>query len=336
MSRLAPRSDRLDETRRITRVLDIVHQIAVAPGRWSRKALAEHYQVSERMIQKDFDIIRHGLKFELKHDGRAYSFARLPQLPTLAYSFSEALSLVTAVRVARTVPGVNSADLSAAMARLESVFPSELQSLLREAVDHLPSQATRAKRHEMLALLHRSLVERRQTQIRYLTSSRGGEINERIVEPYHIMPYMRSWHLVAHDHRRKEVRDFKVDRIMDARLLSTNYDIPADFDIDDYLGDNWGIMRDAGPPAESVVLIFTQRAGRWVSEEQWHKSQRAVTLPDGRVRIEFFVSATPEMERWLMYYGADVCVERPEWLREKVRERHRLAYVGEGVSSGGS
>lgn len=308
----------------MARVLDIIQQIARAPGYWSRKRLAEHYEIGERMIQKDLNVIRHGLRLGLTHDGQTYTFDRLPHLPTLDYSFGEALALLSAVRLAQTVPGVDSADLAAAVARLESVFPAELRPLLRQATEHLPAEADRADRAAMAALLHRALIERRRVWMRYLTSSRG-EVNERVVEPYHIMPYMRAWHLVAYDHHRAAVRDFKLDRILSARLLDETYTIPPDFDIDDYLGDNWGIMRDAGPPAEAVVLVFAPEAGRWVAEERWHKSQRAEVLPAGRVCVEFFVSVTPEMVRWLLYYGGDVWVERPEWLRERVMEAHRAA-----------
>lgn len=323
--RLAPPGGREDDTRRTARVLKIIQQIAAAPGRWSRKSLADYHEVGERMIQKDISLIRYKLGLDLQHDGESYAFGRLPHLPTLAYSFGEALALITAVRAAQAVPGVNSADLAAAVARLESVFPAELRPLLREATDQLPTQATRRRRHEMLLLIHRGLIERRQVRLNYLTGSRDGAINERIVEPYHVMPYQRSWHLVAYDHRRGAVRDFKLDRILDAGLLDATYVIPDDFNIDDYLGDNWGIMRDAGPPAEAVVLVFAPEAGRWVAEERWHKSQRAETLPDGRVCVEFYVSVTPEMVRWLLYYGGDVWVERPEWLRERVREEHQAA-----------
>ncbi len=138
---------------------------------------------------------------------------------------------------------------------------------------------------------------------------------------------------MAHDHRRGAVLDFKLDRVLAARLLETTYTIPADFDIDDYLGDNWGIMRDAGPPAEAVVLLFAPEMGRWVIEERPHKSQRDETLPDGRVRVEYFVCITPEMVRWLLRFGADVWVERPEWLRERVREEHGRAACVSSIGS---
>lgn len=330
-TRLAPATGRDNDIRRTARVLEIIQQIAVAPGHWSRKSLAEYHEIGERMIQKDLEIIRYRLGLELEHDRTGYAFTRLPHLPTLSYSFGEALALVAAVRAAQAMPGINSADLAAAVARLESIFPDDLRPLLRDATEQLPTEAGRGRRQAMLVLLHRAWVERRRVRMDYLTGSRDGEVNARTVEPYHIMPYLRSWYLVAYDHRRAAILDFKLDRILSARLLDETYTIPLDFDIDDYLGDNWGIMRDAGPPAEPVVLLFAPEAGRWVAEEQWHKSQRAETQPDGRVRVTYQVSITPEMVRWLLYYGADVQVEKPEWLRSRVREAHEVAAKQESV-----
>lgn len=321
--------------RRTARVLEIIQQIAVRPHHWSRRALAEHHGVSERMLQKDMELIRHSLRLPLRHEDGAYYFEWLPKLPTTTYSFPEALALLTAARAAQAIPGINSAELAVAIARLESLFPAEMNRLVRDALEKLPRRAVRDHRQEMLVLLHRALAERRQVRIRYATASRGGEVTERTVEPYHIMPYGRSWHLIAYDHRRKEVLQFKVDRVQEAELLETTYKMPADFDLDAYLGDAWGVMRGAAGKPERVVLLFEPEAGRWVAEEEWHKSQQSEVLPDGRVRLTFCVGITPEMINWLLYYGSRVQVLEPAWLRERVAEEHRrAAEVYECMSKG--
>jgi len=69
-------------------------------------------------------------------------------------------------------------------------------------------------------------------------------------------------------------------------------------------------------------LLFEGQAGQWVSEEHWHKSQQSEALPDGRVRLRFYVGVTPEMVNWLLYYGDQVYVEKPEWLRDEVKKKH--------------
>ena len=73
-----PTACRLEETKRISRVIEIVQMIAVNPGRYLRRDLAGHFEISERMIQKDLDIVRHGLKFELTHTPAGYIFERPP------------------------------------------------------------------------------------------------------------------------------------------------------------------------------------------------------------------------------------------------------------------
>lgn len=330
MSRGLPNGGRDNLIRRTARVLEIVQQIAAAPRRWSRRALAEHHEIGERMIQKDLELIRRRLGLELRHENGTYYFERLPHLPTTAYPLPEALALLAAVRAAQAIPGINSAELAAAIARLESLFPPEIGRLAREATDTLPRRAGRAHRQTMLAVLHRALVERRRVKIAYATGSRAGRVAERVVEPYHIMAYGRSWHLIAYDHRREDVLQFKVDRVQEAEILDATYAIPADFDLDAYLGESWGLMRGAAGEPERVELLFEPEAGRWAAEESWHKSQQSETLPDGRVRMTFQVGITPEMVSWLLYYGSRVQVLGPAWLRERVAEEHRKAVDGEG------
>lgn len=316
---------RSEETKRAGRILEMVHSIAVAPRRYSRKDLADRFQISERRIQSDLQLIRHNLKLSLLHDGEHYYFEHLPHLPTTAYSFTEAVALIMALRIAQAIPGVNSSELVAAIARLEAVFPAEFQPMLRQATEKLPSQAEKSHRQEMLTLLHRALIEHRQLRIAYATGSREGEVSERTIEPYHIMPYGRSWQVIAFDHKRGEPREFKADRIQEGRLLDTRYVVPADFDVSAYLGDAWGFMRGAASAPETVVLLFEPEAGRWVAEETWHHSQQTEILAGGQIQLTLTVGITPEMVNWLLYYGSRVQVLEPTWLQERVVEEHQRA-----------
>jgi len=314
-----------DEYRRVARILEIIQYIAMSPRRWRRKTLAEYYSLSERQIQKDLEIIRYRLGLPLRHDGTGYYFERMPDLPALQYTFSEALALLLAVQAARQVSGVGSAELAAAVARLEALFPPEFTPLLRQIRREPVTTAQREHRQEMLMLLHQALVEGRKVRIVYETRSRGGEVTERVVRPYYIMPYVRSWQLIAYCEWREDELMFKVDRIREVTLLDERYQIPDDFDLEAYLGPTWGIMRgEAGEPVD-VVLRFEPEAGSWVSEEYWHPSQQVEEQPDGSVLFRLHVAVTPELVNWLLYYGRRVEVLEPPELRERVVEEHRRA-----------
>ncbi|HEX5503815.1 MAG TPA: WYL domain-containing transcriptional regulator [Thermomicrobiales bacterium] len=308
--------ENLQETRRTARLLDLVHRIANAPRRWTRKRLAEEYQVSERQITKDLEILKHKLHFELEHAREGYYFARMPRLPTASFSFEEALALLLAVRAGGALAGVDGEALGAAVGRLESLFPRELHPVLRAAE---PGAADPGDRAARLADLEVAVGDRRQVWIEYAAASRGGAVTARTIDPYAVFPYGRSWHCAAYCHLRESVRLFKVDRIRDWRVLDSRFPPPTDFDLGRFLGHGWGLMPGVGGPVEAVTLRFHPPAARFVAEERWHLSQRVEWEPGGTMLFGVDVPVTPEFRHWVYHYGRQVEVLAPASLRAWVR-----------------
>ncbi len=316
-----------EETKRISRILELVQIINARPGRYRRRDLAERFEVSERMIQKDLDVIRNGLKLALGRSAEGYRFEDVPKLPAVGFSFAEAVSLLLAVEAGRRNTGIGSADLDSAVERLRGLFPPEFARRMSELSksNGVGRPVSGEHRPQMLALLQRAILEGRKVRIRYCTSSRGGQESVRVVHPYHLLSYVRSWHLVAHCERRGRVLTFKVDRIRKAEPMGEPFEVPRDFSLDDHIGGGWGIMSGRDEDAVDVELLFESEAGRWVSEEKWHKSQQVEPLPDGSVRFRLPLPITPDFVGWLLYYGARVEVVAPPELRARVVEEHRKA-----------
>lgn len=324
MSKETIRKD--EENIRTARILDIVQCIALQPRQWLRRDLASHYEVSERQIDKDLQIIRHGLRLSLRHSPDGYFFETMPHLPAVSYTFSEALALLLAARTTQVVPGVASADLAAAIARLESIFPPEFAALLRQTVHQTQHFKADSPRQEKLQLLYEAMALRRKVWIRYAVGYREGEITKRVIRPYYLLPYVRSWQVIAYCELRQSTRMFKVDRVLEGHLLlNESYDIPDDFDLDEYMGQGWGLMRGSAGEPEPVILHFSPEVGRGVAEETWHSSQETEELDDGRWEMRLEVGITPEFVRWLLYYGDQVEIEEPHHLRVRVAEEHRRA-----------
>ena len=321
--KIAPGRD--EEIKRTSRILQTIHLIALRPRRYRAKDLAHHFEIGERMIKKDLQIVRHGLRLSLRPSSEGYYFAETPQLPSVAYSFTEALALVQAVQVSRQVTGISSSDLAAAVARLIALFPPEFSSFLQR-LSHRPRITVERKhRQEMLQLINRSLLEGCKLEIVYRTARREGAVTRRVVHPYHIMSYVRSWQLIAYCENRQDVIMFKVDRIQKATLLDENYAIADGFDLDHYMGDAWGVMRPEGQAPELVELHFAPDAGRWVAEEYWHKSQQVEEQPDGSVIFRLNIAITPDFTSWVLYYGSKVKVIEPDHLRAAVALEHQQA-----------
>jgi predicted DNA-binding transcriptional regulator YafY len=313
---------RLEETKRTARLLQIMLMVAAAPHHYTRKDFAKRFDVSTRMISKDMELISNITGFDLQGGRDGYSFTRVPDLPLLHFSVAETLALLNAIGVAKHMSGVDSPELAAVVARVEALFPVELVSLLRQASRPGVQTDQRQQRQTMLAYLTKAWSDRSKVRITYATASRNGEVSERVVHPYYLLPYVRSWQLIAYCERRGDVRMFKLDRIQTAELLPASYTIPDDFDVNGYLNGAWGMMRSDPAAAETVSLRFAAEAGRWVGEEEWHPTQQMEVQADGTLLFQVRIAITPEFVNWLLYYGAKVQVLEPQHLRETVCREH--------------
>ncbi len=317
---------RLEETRRTARVLDVIQHIAVAPSRWTRKALAEKYEVSERQIQKDFEIIRNRLNLDLRRDGEGYFLWNVPKFPTLAYSFPEAMSLLLAARAARMIPGIDSDELAAAIGRLESLFPPEVRHLLKEVTCQSAGGVRRQNggndRHDILVLLNKAICEKRGIVIIGRKSASGKSVVRNEVDPYRINPFMRVWRLIAYDHARKDIVEIDIDRIKGVELLERTFELPEDLSMNAYFVGVWGVFPRKTGSLEDIVLEFEPDAARWVKEGLWPAGRKMERLGGGRMRMKISLSISPDFLSWLMYFGRRVRVIKPDWLREKVAAEH--------------
>lgn len=307
---------RLPETTRIARVLDIVWHINAAPRYWTRKRLADKFEVSERMITSDLEIIKHRLNFDLANDrGKGYYFTKVPQLPSVSYSVAEALALILAARAARQFAGVPQRDLSLAITRLSSVIPGELRAMVEQIASDETGEGD-PHREAILARCSQAISASHSLNLIYAAASSNGAETERMVDPYAVFPYDRAWHVVGYCHLRDDVRVFKVDRIRAASQTGRSFTRQPEFDLEAFLSTGWGLMRGLSLPVEDVVLRFRPPASRWVAEERWHDSQRVIPLDDGRIEFRLTIQVTPEFQRWVFRYGRDVEIVTPSSLRD--------------------
>ena len=56
-----------EEYRRTRRIVELLPRIANQSRRWTRRDLAAHHEVSEKQMDKDLRLIRHGLVMPLCH-----------------------------------------------------------------------------------------------------------------------------------------------------------------------------------------------------------------------------------------------------------------------------
>jgi len=141
---------------------------------------------------------------------------------------------------------------------------------------------------------------------------------------------VRSWHVVGYCHLREDVRVFKIDRVRAAEVLELSWEPRDEFDLAAYLSAGWGIIRGTSAPVEDVRLRFRPPASRWVAEERWHGSQLVQWDADSSMLFHVRIQVTPEFQRWVFRYGADVEVLEPAHLRAWMLDEARAVIARAG------
>jgi predicted DNA-binding transcriptional regulator YafY len=122
--------------------------------------------------------------------------------------------------------------------------------------------------------------------------------------------------LVGHDHRENALRTFAVERIQSAKLTNRRLEIPPDFDFDEFQKTAFNVIW--GEPQE-VEIRFSAFQAPYIRERAWHPSQQIENESDGSIILTLHVADLDEVKRWLIGFGADADVVKPQELRNEIR-----------------
>ncbi len=176
-----------------------------------------------------------------------------------------------------------------------------------------------------IAQIREAMARCRELRIVYWSAHRAAT-TERVIRPYGLVEHGGDWYVVAHDSVRGKPVTFRVDRIRDATLLETEYEIPAEFDVQE-----WNRDRDFVPRVATTVarVRFDRGTARFAREELPAKDCQA--LPDGTLVARVQVQSEVWFISWLLQFGRGVEVLEPPELRAKVRDACRaiLAFYEE-------
>lgn len=196
----------------------------------------------------------------------------------------QALSLVAAGRAARALPGADPGDpLQRGLAKLADALGLGADEVVEIDLGRVPSAT--------LATLHQAVADHRRVELEYYSYGRD-ERTTRRVDPHRVVADAGRWYLEGHCHRSGGERLFRVDRVLDVRVLDERFEPPP---VDDEL--------DAYRPASDDPRITLDLApsARWVVEQYPHEGVEE--RPDGGYRVRLPVSADAWLARLLLRLG---------------------------------
>lgn len=242
-------------------------------------------------------------------------------IPALGFSATELMALLLSRNLLKPLEGTEIAEsLNSALSKASAALPPqghEYVSGMEQifSVGLGPHKSYRQHKNT-IDTISQAIDKRRTAQMRYYSASRD-QTSRREVDPYHLWFAGGGLYLIAYCHLRKDVRLFAVERIRSIALTDHPYQLPLGFNVQEYVQDALNVMRGR---RIDVELLFSKKAAAWVKDKSWHPSQETRLLKNGGLRMKLKVADNDELVGWMLSFGSQVRVMRPDALRKKVKE----------------
>jgi len=315
-----------------TRLITLIMLLQRRPNQKAAE-LASQLGVSVRTIQRYIAMLDEmGIPiYSERGPYGGYSLVRGYKMPPLVFTPGEAVAVYLGASLVGEMWGQLYQDAArGALAKLDNVLPDEQRHEVAWARRTL--LATGMHRADwtplapLLEKLRRAARERRRVTMVYRSRNQPQPLR-RDLDPYALIHRWGWWYVIGHCRLRGAIRSFRVDRIVELTLLGQTFDVPADFDVREYLA-----AEPYTQPRVHVRMRFTPQAALLALDDRafWETVDEQ---PDGSVVVTF---AAPDLEwpaRVALGYGPHAVVLEPDELRCLVSERAR-AIAAQYASAG--
>jgi len=284
--------------------------------------LASAMEVSRKTIVRDIAFMRDRLDLPIEFDTQinAYRYTHpVSAFPTVQVSEGELMALLVARKALEQYRG------TPFHRQLEISF-EKLTGGLKDRISFSPADELRSVSFKNVGLgkadlevfnaLSRAVL--RQNEIEF-TYRKPGEAKgaRRRVQPYHLAHRENLWYLIGFDCERAALRTFALPRLASVTVREETFVRPADFSPEKFFANALGVL--GGERDYHVVIRFTAAVADRVREREWHESQELRARPDGGLDLHLRLGALPEVERWVLAWGAAAEVIQPKELRERLK-----------------
>lgn len=258
-------------------------------------------------------------------------FLQAPTTDELAALGAAALELETRGAKVRAA-GLRALELkvlSALKAPARRRIAPDLEALLQAEAIAVQAGPRPFEDPDLLGAVREAIKAGRTLRFRYAGGSSPGR--EREVTPYGLL-FARSNYLVAAEGDDGPPRNWRLDRLDAVAVGERAGGRPADFSLQAYADQSFGIYRD---DTEDVVLRIAPAAADSARRWRFHAEQAVESQADGSVRIRFRSSGMRELAWHLFSWGADVEVIAPPRLRALLVEQLEQALAAHRGSIAG-
>lgn len=306
-----------EQTRRATRLVRI-RELLARRGSVSCAELADELGYSQRTIQRDIAALESELGVPLLFEARRWKLMPGTKLVfgPVRLTLQEARAVYFATRLMLRSADERDPDGASALDKIADSLPEGLAGHMRRTVAEYAQLPANTRYIEVLRRLTECWAANHTATITYRSS---GSVAPRStdLDPYILDHTQSGTYVVGYSSEHREVRVFKMDRILDVDITTREFEPQNVEHIAQQLRQSWGGVV-VGEVQYQVTIDFAPSVANRIRESYWHPSQQLETLPDGGVRLKVGLPSLLEITPWVRGWGAEAVVVEPPELRQEI------------------
>ncbi len=308
----------------VSRLL-IVLNLLQARSSITATELAERLEVNVRSVRRYITMLQDmGIPVEAER-GRYGGYKLLPgfKLPPLMWTEEEAVAITLGLRSVASLglttsqPGVVSA-----LAKVERVLPLDILEHVQAIQDRVALQLDSSSEAVMPAwVIALSTASYREQSVRITYQAQKKQQTERKLDCYAVLYLQKRWYAIGYCHLRKDLRMFRLDRIVQVKECEDYFTRPDNFDALAY-----AVQAIADIPSRwlaDVLLDTTLEQIRWAVPPTFATLEEK---PNG-VLLRAYDDDLEHLARFLVNLGCPFLMVKPPELLDAIQQ------LGEKIAS---
>ena len=311
-----------DDIRRTTRIIQIDEMLR--GGSYVKIAsLVRKFGVSKRTVERDFERLRDDLNAPLEYDKtrKMYHYTdptfSVPNVILTEGELFTISALIPLMEQYKNTPLESS--FKNIMKKLVDFLPDTVSvnsSFLNQDISFISDPLPKIDEN-IFNMIFKAIKCRKVLSIKY-QSSKSQMPKEKTFNAYKVICQKGNWYVFGFEHETSDFRIYSLARIQNAELKNESFQIPDDFDIKKHIDLELGIWNNPDR-FEEYEILFAKETSRYVLEREWHKDQIIEQNEDGTVLLKFKSNQSQMIYTWLLSFGNNATVIKPQELREKIR-----------------
>ncbi|MDU5082956.1 transcriptional regulator [uncultured Tissierella sp.] len=189
--------------------------------------------------------------------------------------------------------------------------------------DNLKPIYMKERESEMWNIISKGIINKKKIRMLYSSIGKGIKKSEkrvRIVHPYGTFDHDGATYFFGYCEMRKEVRHFKLSRIIEVEVLEQKFAINIEYDIKNIMRKSFGIIDD---DIFYLKLKISYPMSQLVKEKQYSLDQKITEVDEENIIFEANLKGYQEVKMWVLGMGSKAEVLEPERLRKDVIEEMR-------------